>query len=211
MLNCTVYSLIFDTSTTTLVAAVARDNNVLAHVDRPGERAQRLLDAVDQVLSDAMISRAQLDRVIVGSGPGGFTGLRVGIATARGIASALGIAIVPVPTLEAIGAPVACSKPGQRVCARIDARRGEWFEALVSAMDHGAYDVSCALRVVPADGQFGDIPADADVIACGPPTPQGLLQAAARCDARDVHVVLPDYGREPDAIPGAWTQEAPLS
>lgn len=211
MLNYAVYSLIIDTSTTTIVAAVARDGIVVASDVRDDMRAQRLLDSVDRVLKEAAVQREQVGQVVVGVGPGGFTGLRVGIATARGIASALGVPIVAVSSLRAIGVPIARTRPGTTVCARIDARRGEWFEALMTADAHGSVDTSCALRVVAADGDMCTPPRDASLVAYGAPTPEGLLYASAGRTGCLPNEVLPYYGREPDARPGAWVQSGTRS
>ncbi len=71
-----------------------------------------------------------VETVAVGLGPGSFTGLRVGIATARGVAASRGLRLTGVSTLDAIGAALAERAPGADALALIDARRGELFWAL---------------------------------------------------------------------------------
>jgi len=91
---------------------------------RPGH-ASRLLVAVEDVLARAGVGWEGVERIAVGVGPGGFTGLRIGIATARALAQARGLPLVGVSTLEA----VARGASADTVIAAIDARRGEIFAA----------------------------------------------------------------------------------
>jgi tRNA threonylcarbamoyladenosine biosynthesis protein TsaB len=93
---------------------------------RPGH-ATRLLALADGLLTEARIDWAELERIAVGVGPGTFTGLRVGIATARGLAQSLGVELVGVSSLRALA--TGARDQAQRVLAAIDARRGEVFVA----------------------------------------------------------------------------------
>jgi tRNA threonylcarbamoyladenosine biosynthesis protein TsaB len=93
---------------------------------RPGH-ATRLLPLADELLAEAAIGWDSLQRIAVGLGPGTFTGLRVGVATARGLAHSLAIELVGVSSLHAL-AYHALSEGGEGpVLAAIDARRGEVF------------------------------------------------------------------------------------
>lgn len=128
--------LAFDTATrATAVALAAADGQVLESRDdpSPGERpghASRLLPLMAEVLERGGLSYSELDRIAVGVGPGSFTGLRIGIATARGLARAAALPLVGVSTLRslAVNAQDAPGSPGA-VAAVIDARRGEVFAA----------------------------------------------------------------------------------
>src|SRR5205807_5990635 len=81
-------------------------------------------------LADAALDAADLARIGVGVGPGSFTGLRIGIATARGLAQALALGLAPVGTLEVLAAGAAEEAgPGRAVLAVVDAGRGEGFAA----------------------------------------------------------------------------------
>jgi tRNA threonylcarbamoyladenosine biosynthesis protein TsaB len=114
--------LVFDSATASAVCGVVREGRVLAQTSADGGRAaQRALVLVDEVLARAGCAPAALSQIIVGCGPGSFTGLRIGIATARGLALGLGVRCVGVSTLAALAA----GAPGG--LALIDARRGELF------------------------------------------------------------------------------------
>jgi tRNA threonylcarbamoyladenosine biosynthesis protein TsaB len=105
---------------------------------RPGH-AGRVLVLVEEALKAAGAGWDDIERIAVGVGPGGFTGLRLGIATARGLAQARDLPLVGVSSLEALAAPhkgsdplVARAHKGSDplvVAAVIDARRGEVFAA----------------------------------------------------------------------------------
>lgn len=100
----------------------------------PGQRPRhtmRVLPLVAEVMAAAGVSWADIDRIAVGVGPGTFTGLRVGVATARGLAESRGIPLVGVSTLHAValGAAEAAEAGEDAVIAVIDARRGEVFAA----------------------------------------------------------------------------------
>jgi tRNA threonylcarbamoyladenosine biosynthesis protein TsaB len=106
---------------------------------RPGH-ATRLLPIAARLLAEAGLGWADLERIAVGVGPGTFTGLRVGLATARGLAQSLDVELVGVSSLRALalGAARACAEPGDRVLAVLDARRGEVFAAVYALGDRRA-------------------------------------------------------------------------
>jgi len=87
--------------------------------------SERLLAAVDRVLADARWAPRDLEGVAVSIGPGSFTGLRIGVSTAKGLALALGLPIAAVPTLDAMAATVPWA--ALPVCPVLQARRGEVY------------------------------------------------------------------------------------
>src|SRR5436309_13824791 len=94
-------TLAFDTATDAATAALVDDDEVL------GERttqAIRLLEDADALLRQAGAHQRDLDRLAVGVGPGSFTGVRLGLATARGLALALELPVAGVSTLDALAA-----------------------------------------------------------------------------------------------------------
>jgi tRNA threonylcarbamoyladenosine biosynthesis protein TsaB len=93
---------------------------------RPKQSAERLLPLIAELLREAGWPRTSLDRLGVSVGPGSFTGLRVGIACAQGLALGLDIPLVGVSSLQAMARAVPDTLPGVR-CAFLDARRGEVF------------------------------------------------------------------------------------
>lgn len=122
--------LAFDTATPATVVAVRVGDGpavVRRHDPGPGERpghAARLLGLAREALAEAGASLEQVTRVGCGVGPGTFTGLRIGVATARGLAQGGGAELVPVSTLAALAFGALGDDP---VLAVLDARRGEVF------------------------------------------------------------------------------------
>lgn len=124
--------LAFDTATEVATAALVSDGTVL------GERvttARRVLVDVDELLREAAVEPASLDALVVGTGPGSFTGTRIGIAVARGLGLALDLPAAGVSTLDAL----ASAAPG--AFPVIDARRREVFVPGPSAIDPGALEL----------------------------------------------------------------------
>ena len=101
---------------------------LLSHVFEARARghAERLLPALEEVLAEAGLGFADLDALAVTVGPGTFTGLRVGLAAARGLALARKLPCIGVTTLEAVAEPVALQH-GDRVAVSFDARREEVY------------------------------------------------------------------------------------
>jgi tRNA threonylcarbamoyladenosine biosynthesis protein TsaB len=117
--------LSLDTATDIATACLWRDGVTLAESATRARSvaAQRVLADVDRLMDEAGVVPADLDIVVAGTGPGTFTGLRIGLAAARALGFALGIPVRGVSTLAALlagdGVDVAC----------VDARRGEVFAA----------------------------------------------------------------------------------
>jgi tRNA threonylcarbamoyladenosine biosynthesis protein TsaB len=110
--------LAFDTATERATSALVSDGELL------GERTSRavtLLEDVDALLRQAGARTRELEGLVVGLGPGSFTGVRIGLATARGLALALGLPVAGVSTLDALAAGAPGALPV------IDARRAEIF------------------------------------------------------------------------------------
>jgi tRNA threonylcarbamoyladenosine biosynthesis protein TsaB len=124
-----------DTATpSTAVGLLGADGTLLEARDdvAPGERgrhAERLLALSGSLLGEAALGWADIDVIAVGVGPGGYTGLRIGLATAHGLALAHGARLVGVGTLRALAAPLA----DVTALAIIDARRAELFVAAYAA------------------------------------------------------------------------------
>jgi tRNA threonylcarbamoyladenosine biosynthesis protein TsaB len=126
----------FDTATqSTAVALRLTDGGMLRARDDPRPdahpgHATRLLGMAGELLAAAGLGWNALERIAVGVGPGRFTGLRVGIATARGLAQSLAVELVGVSSLRALALAAAAHEKGARATlAVIDARRGEAFAA----------------------------------------------------------------------------------
>lgn len=98
--------------------------------DRP--HSDTLLPVIEKALSDKGINRKDIDALAVGTGPGTFTGLRVGLATFKGWASAADIPVAPVVSLDAVALPVLDS--GGSVLVAADARKGEVYAAFYQGL-----------------------------------------------------------------------------
>jgi tRNA threonylcarbamoyladenosine biosynthesis protein TsaB len=113
-----VLTLAFDTATSVATAALVRDGEVLGE---RVSRAVRVLEDADELLRSAAVEQYQLTGLVVGTGPGSFTGLRMGLAAARGLALALELPVAGVSTLEALAAGAPGALP------IVDAGRREVF------------------------------------------------------------------------------------
>lgn len=142
--------LAFDTSTDHLAIGVGdldRPGDVLAAADMPAPRAANtmLLSAVERVLADAGCDPSSLAAVACGRGPGSFTGVRIGVATAKGLAHGAGVPLVGFSTLDAVAWRVWRSGE-QGACTLIgilgDAMRGEVYPALFEVSSDGVKRVA---------------------------------------------------------------------
>jgi tRNA threonylcarbamoyladenosine biosynthesis protein TsaB len=210
-----------DTATASTAVAVAGPGHEVEKRDDPpaGERpghASRLLALVGEAVGDW----EAITRIAVGIGPGGFTGLRIGIATARALAQARDLPLVGVSSLAALAAAAGRDAPGGAkqdgpVVAVIDARRGEVFAASPRAFEPVALaPEALAARIEPGSLAVGDgavrfraeleragavVPADGSPLHRVSALEVCRLGAAAEPTDRDA--LLPDYRREPDAKP----------
>jgi tRNA threonylcarbamoyladenosine biosynthesis protein TsaB len=189
--------LAFDTATDVATSALVEDGEVL------GERTSRavtLLEDVDALLRQAGARTGDIQGLAVGTGPGSFTGLRVGLATARGLALALGVPVAGVSTLDALAAGAPGALPV------IDARRGEVFvlqgeprvlapedldvEAGTVCVGDGAVRYRSVLAAKGAE-----IPPDGD----DRHAPRARFHAQLARDFGPAELVEPMYLRVPDA------------
>ncbi|MEJ2865940.1 tRNA (adenosine(37)-N6)-threonylcarbamoyltransferase complex dimerization subunit type 1 TsaB [Actinomycetospora flava] len=209
--------LALDTATARITAGVVElpDHGApvtLAARDAEGARAhaELLAPAVADALAEAGRTRADLDAVVAGLGPGPFTGLRVGLVTAAAMGDGLGVPVHGVPTHDALAVGV----PG-RLLVVTDARRREVYWSLFAdgVRTHGPEVVApaeLAARLGP-DGDLGPVDrvvGDAAEKVGAPgdtpgPRPDGLVAVAApalRAGA-DPGPLVPLYLRRPDAVP----------
>ena len=118
--------LAFETATEGCSVAVWVDGDVRERFEiAPRRHAELALPWAEQLLAEAGVAKAQLDAIAVGRGPGAFTGVRLAIAIAQGIALALDRPLVPVSTLAVLAA--GARGDATRILAAIDARMGEVY------------------------------------------------------------------------------------
>lgn len=218
-----------DTSTAASAVCVLRTDGAAFEVaaepgalDAAPAHARELMPSIHRTLAEAGLGWPDLDAIAVGTGPGAYTGLRIGIATARALAQGANVGLRPVPSLAALA-----DGAGARLAlAVIDARRGELFAAL-----YGGRAERWRPFVATPDGLAERV---ADLVSSEPEPPVAVgagsvrfrkpLEAAGAkvpADGSHVHVVralhvcrlaadipavppeavLPDYLRKPDAKP----------
>jgi len=132
--------LALETATDVCGAALLQEDTVVAqaHLRRPRIHSKRLTSLIEDVLVHGAVDAASLDAVAVSMGPGSYTGLRIGVSTAKGWARATDADLIGVPTLEAYAArlrPV--TRPGDAVCVLLDARRDEVYAGAFRRVDDG--------------------------------------------------------------------------
>ena len=134
--------LIIDTALEEAIVALGKDGKIIGELTNKEthSHASFIQVAIDTVLERQQIAIKELDAIVVTLGPGSYTGLRVGLATAKGIAYALQKPLIGLSTLGALGAAAVKLSPttidqSTQVFAMIDARRMEVFGAI--------YDPSC--------------------------------------------------------------------
>lgn len=200
--------LAMDTATPAVTAGVLRLEGVEVLAERvtvdARAHAEQLTPNVLAALADAGLTVNDLDAVVVGCGPGPFTGLRVGMATAAAYGHALGVPVYGVCSLDAIG--IESGATTSEILVVTDARRREVYWARYRD----------GVRVDgPAVNAPADVPADAHAVAGSPehaalfdlprvspvyPTASGLVRAVADWTAEPAPLV-PLYLRRPDAKP----------
>ena len=187
--------LAFDTATDLATSALVADGVTL------GERTTRpqsLLADVDALLAAAGVVPADLTGIVVGTGPGSFTGTRIGLAVARGLALSLDLPVAGVSTLAALAAGTEGAFPV------VDARRGEVFvpgpravtpdELVIPTGSILVGDGACRYRdLLVARG--ADVPPVDSVLH----VPRAALHASLATSFGPAEDVEPVYVREPDA------------
>jgi len=121
--------LAFDCAVSGQGVAIVRDGEALANLLEEGrDQAARLLPAIVAALEAARVARAELDLIAVTTGPGSFTGVRVGLSAARGLAIGLGIPLAGIATTAVLRAQAPATD--RLVVAAVDTRLGDWFCAI---------------------------------------------------------------------------------
>ena len=206
----------------------------LRHTPAPGERpghGHELLPLAREALATAGLDWPAVDRLAVGVGPGSFTGLRIGVATARALVQSSGAEVVAVSTLHALAA--AADDPDRCVLAVLDAGRGEAFVAAWRGDERVLEPAAVApdalaglLEPAPGHARKGTEPFLSPWLAVGDGAikfrsqlePAGVLvpadgsalhrvsalvlcRLALSLPPTDPEALLPEYVRQPDAVP----------
>jgi tRNA threonylcarbamoyladenosine biosynthesis protein TsaB len=190
-------TLAFDTATEIATSALVDDGEVLAE---RSSRAQTLLEDIDALLRQGGAHPRDLGMLAVGIGPGSFTGVRIGLAVARGLALSLGVGGAGVSTLDALAAGAPGAVPV------VDARRREVF-ALVggsyAVLAPAELDVAGAVCVGSGAVRYRDVLEASGAVV--PPdederhVPRARFHAALAGEPGRVELIEPLYLRVPDA------------
>jgi tRNA threonylcarbamoyl adenosine modification protein YeaZ len=208
------------------VGVDAGDGRLVLRSERLGRgHAERLFPMIAEAMAESGVAFDSLDRIVVTEGPGSFTGVRVGIAAARGLALVAGCPVIGVGALDVIAAAALPMAGGRAVVAVIDARRGEVY-AQAFAADGAAFGE--AVAAAPAD-VAATFPEDAvlagsgaELVAAAFPAGPAVPAIVSRDGAPDIATLCrlgaaasipgepprPLYLRPPDAKPQAHAQVA---
>jgi tRNA threonylcarbamoyladenosine biosynthesis protein TsaB len=213
-----------DSSTAVISVALLRDGVLASERSQAIEHDRTgLLSLVDAVVAEAGLAPSDLDAVAVGAGPGSFTGLRIGMATAKGIAFAVGRPLWAVSSLAALAHAALGADDAEPIAAVLDARRGEVYAGVYRRAGAGVSLVGDERVFAPSNvaalgSRFtGDAAAPYPELAALPgtwgatPTGRAVAELALAGTRADILVGgAPTYIRPseaevkyPDGVPGA--------
>ena len=123
-----MYILAIETTGAFASAAVTDGSRILAHIQGSDRfsHLQNLMPQVQQVIEESGLSIGDIDAIAVSVGPGSFTGIRIGVSSARGLAQILKVPCIPVSSLQALAMREAANR-GTLICPMLDARRSQVY------------------------------------------------------------------------------------
>lgn len=154
--------LALETATEQCSAALYRDGELHARsLHAPRRHAELLLPLCDELLAEAGVARSAIDAIAFGRGPGSFTGVRLAVSVAQGLAFALGRPVLPVSTLAALA--LAAPRGARNILAVLDARMGEVYAAAyrrdaddtLQILGEESVGMAATLHVPQAEAWFG--------------------------------------------------------
>lgn len=213
-------TLAIDTATSFCSACLfdGEANAVGAQIERDIGRghAEELAGVIETVMREAGAGFTEVGRIAVAIGPGSFSGIRVGVATARGFGVALSVPVVGVTTLEALAADARSIKPGVPVMVAVKGGRGQFFmqpfgaDGIPASEPFAVAEESAADRTPSDTGLLvgnaaSELAAQLAEAGHTVPTemdrPTGAIATVARLAANAVHLPAPLYLRDADAKP----------
>lgn len=189
--------LAIDSATLVSSVAVANQHKLLAELTLQTKKthSELLMPHVAQILEMANVSKRELEAVAVSIGPGSFTGLRIGLATAKALCYALGIPLIGVPTLAAQA--FSCPVPGVLLSPLLDAQKGNVYQAVFTWQDNQLQEVVAPRVIALADAIAEAKTWDKTVLLLGEVAAaqrEELSQQGGNLVVAQPHVIMPRAG-----------------
>lgn len=176
--------LCLETSSDFCSVALVREGKVFIRIsEAPRSHAEILTTLVELCLKDAGIKINDLDAIAISEGPGSYTGLRIGVSTAKGICFALGIPLIAISTLKIIAEAARRELKASTYWPMIDARRMEVYHCLFDGQLHPISEVT---NGIITDAEFVPAGVNKDTVACG----DGSLKAHGMLDLQFANTSL---------------------
>lgn len=187
-----------DTGSPVTSVALARGEKTLAARSEQGRLAsERVLAMLDAVCREVGVAPRDLEGLIALRGPGGFTGLRVGLATALGVHQALGVPATALPTLQVLAASVETT--ARSVRAAVDAMRGEWTVQDFT-LGSGGPEPLDEPRIVA----LGELTSEAPEVLVGFDLPPAMERVRVALEIREAPPLAPVAARLAARHPPVW-------
>ena len=197
--------LCVETATRSCSVALAKDGNLLQFMEEVSEQyshSEQLTLFIESLIKEQGIALSDLDAIAVSKGPGSYTGLRIGVSTAKGLCYALNKPLIGISTLEAMASGMEKQCPNKVYCPMLDARRLEVYTALFQA---GKQLTDIEAHIVETDS-FSKILAKEEVFFFGDGSDkcQGLITHA---NANFITDVYPSAKDMVDLAENAFVQQ----
>ena len=179
--------LAIDSSGLVASVAVVEDDRLLGEytIDHKKTHSQTLLPMIDALSEMIELDIATVDAIAVAAGPGSFTGLRIGSATAKGLGLALQVPLIPVPTVDAIAYTLYCA--GDMICPLMDARRNQTYTGLYRFSGDGGFltvKEQCAVGIEEILSDINGIDEPVIFLGDGVPVFRDTIEASCRVTHR---------------------------
>jgi tRNA threonylcarbamoyladenosine biosynthesis protein TsaB len=190
-------ALAIDTTCDIASVTLAREEAIIATLAfrHKMDLLRRLMPNIDMLVRDAGVEKSSIDAVVVSIGPGSFTGIRIGVATAKSIAFALNKPIAGIPTLDvlAYGAPAASGL----VVPMIHARPGEVYTSIYRKAPGGSIERLMEDKALVLDELFAEIGASGNdpIVFCGDGSARNRQELEARFPEAFFSSVWDNYPR----------------
>lgn len=171
--------LLIETSTEVCSVALVHDGRLLGLVESedPHAHSQRLTKYIDEVMQQSGAALASLQAVAVSAGPGSYTGLRIGVSTAKGLCFALGLPLIAISTMDALAwaSGQRHGAPGVYHCPMIEARRMEVWAKMYDDAGKGLAETAPHILGEASFSEYFDAGKQVCFSGNGTPKTQGIL------------------------------------